>query len=83
MDETPSNPFMRALTWIAIAGLVLGVIFLFFGPTLFFVGVGLIGFALSAALIRLGAQAARWQPPSHPDRPSLADVRSSRPTNGE
>ncbi|ODA89807.1 hypothetical protein ATY41_03945 [Leifsonia xyli subsp. xyli] len=67
-DIPPANPFMRALTYIVLVGLVLGVILLFVGFSnpymgtlpLAYVGIGLIGFASTALLVELGAAAARW-----------------------
>lgn len=85
-DNDPVNPFMRALTFIVIGGLVLGVIFVFIGASnplmgtgpFLVLGYGLLGIAGTAILVELGAAAARWQPPIRPERPSLSEVRGGR-----
>lgn len=93
MGETPSaNPFMRALTWIVIVGLVLGTVFVFIGfsnPSsmgtlpLAALGVGLIWLASMALVVELGVAALRWQPPTRPNRPSRAEVKDAHPIDGE
>jgi hypothetical protein len=83
---------MRALTWIVIVGLVLGVVFVFIGfsnPSsmgtlpLAALGVGLISLASTALVVELGVAALRWQQPARPNRPSRGEVKNSRPTDGE
>ncbi|AGW42441.1 hypothetical protein O159_25070 [Leifsonia xyli subsp. cynodontis DSM 46306] len=63
-----ANPFMMALVYITLIGVVLGVILLFVGFSnpymgtlpLAYIGIGLIGLAATALLVALGAAAARW-----------------------
>lgn len=93
MGETrTANPYMRALTWIVIVGLVLGIAFVFIGfsnPSsvgtlpLAALGVGLIGLASTALVVELGVAALRWQPHARPNRPSGAEMKEADSSDGE
>jgi threonine dehydrogenase-like Zn-dependent dehydrogenase len=70
VEPDRANPFMMALVYITLIAAFVGVVLAFiggsagpYGPAFLLVwGLGLIGFALTALLVALGAAAARWKP---------------------